>query len=39
LVSSEKAQRELGWTMRPARDSLMDTAQSMIALGVVRARG
>lgn len=38
LVSSAKAQRELGWTMRPVRDSILDTARTMIEHGVVPAR-
>lgn len=38
LVSSAKAQHELGWTMRPVRESLIDTARTMIEQGVVPAR-
>jgi len=38
LVSSAKAQRELGWKMRPVRDSVIDTARTMIEQGVVPAR-
>jgi nucleoside-diphosphate-sugar epimerase len=38
LVSSAKAQRELGWTMRPVRDSIIDTGRTMIEQGVVPAR-
>ncbi|TMA82003.1 MAG: aldehyde reductase [Deltaproteobacteria bacterium] len=38
LVSSAKAQRELGWTMRPVRESIIDTARTMIEQGVVPAR-
>jgi nucleoside-diphosphate-sugar epimerase len=38
LVSAAKAQRELGWTMRPVRDSIIATAQTMIEQGVVPAR-
>jgi nucleoside-diphosphate-sugar epimerase len=38
LVSSAKAQRELGWKMRPVRESIIDTAQTMIEQGVVPAR-
>ncbi|MEV6277518.1 aldehyde reductase [Nocardia sp. NPDC051832] len=34
-LSSEKARRELGWTMRPVRGSLLDTAESLIQHGVV----
>lgn len=35
LVSADKARRELGWTMRPLRDSILDTADSLIELGLV----
>jgi dihydroflavonol-4-reductase len=35
LVSAAKAKRELGWTMRPARESLRDTVESLISHGVV----
>lgn len=38
LVSSAKAERELGWTMRPVRDSIIDTGRTMIEQGVVPAR-
>jgi dihydroflavonol-4-reductase len=34
LVSSEKARRELGATLRPARESILDTAYSLIELGL-----
>lgn len=34
LVSSDKAHRELGWTMRPVRDTILDTAHSLIELGL-----
>ncbi|TLF76661.1 SDR family oxidoreductase [Nocardia cyriacigeorgica] len=34
-LSAERAERELGWTMRPVRDSVRDTAESLLALGVV----
>ncbi|TLG09816.1 aldehyde reductase [Nocardia cyriacigeorgica] len=34
-LSAERAGRELGWTMRPVRDSVRDTAESLLALGVV----
>jgi dihydroflavonol-4-reductase len=34
LVSADKARRELGWTMRPARESILDTAYSLIELGL-----
>jgi dihydroflavonol-4-reductase len=34
LVSSDKARRELGWTTRPVRDTILDTARSLIDLGL-----
>ncbi|WP_280453378.1 aldehyde reductase, partial [Nocardia cyriacigeorgica] len=34
-LSAERAERELGWTMRPVRDSVRDTAESLLRLGVV----
>lgn len=34
-ASSEKAQRELGWTPRSEAQSVRDTADSLIALGIV----
>jgi dihydroflavonol-4-reductase len=37
-VSVEKAIRELGWTPRPLRQSVIDTAESLISAGVVRPR-
>jgi nucleoside-diphosphate-sugar epimerase len=36
LVSADKAKRELGWTARPARESILDAAESLLRLGVVR---
>ncbi|HEX6352254.1 NAD-dependent epimerase/dehydratase family protein [Actinophytocola sp.] len=36
-VSADKARGELGWTMRPVRDTLIDTANSLIELGLVPA--
>lgn len=36
-VSTDKARRELGWTMRPARETLLDTAASLVEHGFVRA--
>ncbi|MFC9428376.1 SDR family oxidoreductase [Streptomyces sp. NPDC056987] len=36
--SAAKAERELGWTSRPPSDSVLDTATSMIELGVVPRR-
>jgi nucleoside-diphosphate-sugar epimerase len=38
LVSAAKAQRELGWKMRPIRDTVIDTGRTMIEQGVVPAR-
>jgi len=38
LVSAAKAQRELGWTMRPIRETILDTGRTMIEQGVVPAR-
>jgi nucleoside-diphosphate-sugar epimerase len=37
-VTAGKAIRELGWTPRPLRDSVLDTAESLISAGVVRPR-
>ncbi|MFI6423621.1 SDR family oxidoreductase [Promicromonospora sp. NPDC050880] len=37
-VSAEKARRELGWEMRPVRETVVDTGRSLVGLGVVRAR-
>lgn len=37
-VSAAKAEKELGWTMRPIRESILDTAESMLKLGVVPSR-
>jgi dihydroflavonol-4-reductase len=31
LVSADKARRELGWTMRPLEDTVLDTAASLIS--------
>ncbi len=36
-VSADKARRELDWTMRPIGDTIRDTADSLIAFGVVSA--
>lgn len=33
-VSADKARRELGWTPRPARETILDTAYSLIELGL-----
>ena len=38
LVSSAKAQRELGWMMRPVEETIVDTARTMVEQGVVPAR-
>ncbi len=38
LVSAEKARTELGWRARPARETILDTAGSLIAHGLVQAR-
>ncbi|MBB4911169.1 NAD-dependent epimerase/dehydratase family protein [Actinophytocola algeriensis] len=38
LVTAEKARSELAWTMRPARDTIIDTANSLIDMGVVAIR-
>jgi nucleoside-diphosphate-sugar epimerase len=35
LVTAAKARKELDWTMRPARQSLVDTAESLLDHGVV----
>jgi nucleoside-diphosphate-sugar epimerase len=37
-VTTEKAVRELGWTPRPLRQSVLDTAESLICAGAVRPR-
>jgi nucleoside-diphosphate-sugar epimerase len=37
LVSADKAKQDLGWTTRPARESIVDTAESLLRHGVVRA--
>ena len=34
LVSAEKARRELGWTMRSPRQSILDTAYSLVEHGL-----
>lgn len=34
-VSAAKAEAELGWRMRPVRDTVLDTAESLIAHGLV----
>jgi dihydroflavonol-4-reductase len=37
-VTAEKVMRELGWTPRPLRESVLDTAESLISAGIVRPR-
>ena len=37
-VTAEKAVRELGWTPRPLRESVLDTAESLISAGIVRPK-
>lgn len=37
-VSAAKAERELGWTARPPAESVLDTAASMIDLGLATPR-
>ncbi|MEU4342006.1 aldehyde reductase [Nocardia sp. NPDC023852] len=34
-LSAEKARRELGWTMRPVRETVLDTAESLVQYGIV----
>lgn len=38
-VTAEKAVRELAWTPRPLRESVLETAESLISAGAVRPRG
>ncbi|MEC3955201.1 aldehyde reductase [Nocardia sp. CDC153] len=38
-LTAEKAQRELGWRMRPVADSVLDTAASLIEFGLVTDPG
>jgi dihydroflavonol-4-reductase len=35
LVSSDKARRILGWTTRPTQETILDTAMSLLAQGLV----
>ncbi|WP_433685080.1 NAD-dependent epimerase/dehydratase family protein [Nocardia sp. CA-119907] len=35
-LSSEKARSELGWSMRPVRETVLDTAESLLQHGIVR---
>ena len=36
LVSAAKIEHELGWSPRPARESIVDTAESLLQYGVVQ---
>jgi nucleoside-diphosphate-sugar epimerase len=38
-VSARQAERDLGWSMRPVRESIVDTGRSLIEHGVVPVRG
>jgi dihydroflavonol-4-reductase len=38
LVSAEKAESELGWSPRPAEESILAAAESLIRFGVVHRR-
>lgn len=38
LVSAGKARAELGWQSRPARETILDTAESLLEHGLVRRR-
>jgi|SRR6185437_42558 len=38
LVSSAKARRELGWTTRPVRDTIVDTANGLISYAMAHPR-
>lgn len=38
LVSAAKAKRELGWSMRPIKETILDTGRTMIEQGIVPAR-
>jgi dihydroflavonol-4-reductase len=39
VVSAEQAKRELGWSMRPVRESIIDTAHSLIEHGMAPVKG
>ncbi|GAB4582998.1 SDR family oxidoreductase [Nocardia sp. IFM 10818] len=39
LLSAAKAENELGWSMRPVEQTLLDTAESLIRFGVVADPG
>jgi dihydroflavonol-4-reductase len=36
LVTAEKAIRELGWSMRPAKETIVDTGRSLVEFGLLR---
>ena len=38
LVTSDKARSELEWSMRPVRETIIDTANSLIEMGVVPSK-
>jgi dihydroflavonol-4-reductase len=38
-VSSDKARDELGWSMRPTAETVLDTGRSLVERGLGRARG
>lgn len=38
-VTSDKARGELEWNMRPVRDTIIDTANSLIEMGLVPSKG
>jgi nucleoside-diphosphate-sugar epimerase len=38
LVTAAKARHELGWTMRPVTDSVLDTGRSLVEHGLVRPK-
>jgi nucleoside-diphosphate-sugar epimerase len=38
LVSADKARRELGWTTRPLRESVLDTGHSLVEHGLAKPR-
>jgi dihydroflavonol-4-reductase len=35
-ASSAKAERMLGWTQRPIADAIVDTAESLFAVGAIK---
>jgi nucleoside-diphosphate-sugar epimerase len=37
-ITAEKARRDLGWTQRPVRQTILETAEHLIAQGIVRPR-